>query len=77
MVSNASRRSYNSLLTSQTEIAASMLLDSDIMRVIPNDGIHYAKSTERRYPLLVSIINFPTHVFSLAVVRLCPQSAVT
>ena len=64
-----------------------MLLDSDILRVIPDNGMHYVMSTEKRYPLFVmSIINSLAHLLPLAmiapsitiiVVRLCLPSAVT
>lgn len=50
IVSNTARRSYNSLCAAQTEIGTSMLLDSDISRIIPDNGIHYAMSPEKRFP---------------------------
>ena len=46
-----------------------MLLDSDILRVIPDDGMHYAMSTEKRYPLFImSIIHSLAHLLSLAMI---------
>lgn len=67
IVSNTAKRSYNSFRTSQMETSASVLLDSDLLRVIPDNESHYAVSMERRYPLVVmSIINFLAHMFALA-----------
>lgn len=69
IVSNTARRSYDSFGTSRTEIAASTLLDSEILRVIPDEGMHYAMSTEKRYPLFItSIINSLAHVLALAMI---------
>jgi hypothetical protein len=63
-----------------------MLLDSDVLRVIPEDGMDYAMSMERRYPLFItSIVNSLAHVLPLAMIapsisvivdRLCLPSAV-
>lgn len=87
VVSNTAKRSHNSFRTSQTEGSESMLLDSDILRVIPENGLHYAMSMEKRYPLFItSIIKFLAHMLALAVItppisiivaRLCPPLAVT
>ncbi|KAG6371816.1 hypothetical protein JVT61DRAFT_9177 [Boletus reticuloceps] len=47
IVSNTLGLSQNSLHASRTEIAASTLLDSDLLRVIPDNGRYYDMSMER------------------------------
>ncbi|KAI9463137.1 hypothetical protein HD554DRAFT_1417327 [Boletus coccyginus] len=49
IVSSAAGRSYNSFRTSQTEVTKSMLLDSEILRVVPDDGMHYATPVEKKF----------------------------
>lgn len=79
VVSNTTKHLYNS----RTGVAASMLLDSDIPRVIPDNMMDYAMSIGRRYPSFVTaIIDSLAHAFlavlapAIIVPRLYPRSVV-